>query len=75
MEENRKMVIAVENLADAWLNEVLSRGEYGPLAERGENIEGGPSFMFDVCYDTSNDLRLKGGPPDEILSCGEGYVK
>jgi len=49
MGENRKMVIAVESFADAWLNEVLFRGEYGPLVEWGENIEGGPSLFFDVC--------------------------
>jgi len=75
MEENRKMVIAVESFADAWLNEVLSRAEYGLLVEWGENMEGGPSLFFDVCYNTSVSKNKKGGPPDEILLLGEGYVK
>ena len=75
MGENRKMVIAVENLVDPWLNELLSRGEYGLLVEWGENMEGGPSLFFDVCYNTSGNKNKKGGPPDEILLFGEGYVK
>lgn len=49
MGENRKMVIAVENLVDPCLNELLSKGEYGPLVGQGENMEGGPSLFFDVC--------------------------